>query len=104
LHGLHNKAKLNQAVEESLRTVALWEEVKDRLRGPATRLSIGQQQRLCLARSLAVQPEVLLADEPTSALDPVSSQAIEKELLELRSKYTIVMVTHNLRQAKRMAD
>jgi phosphate transport system ATP-binding protein len=104
LHGLRRKGQLDQVVEESLRTVALWDEVKDRLGNPATRLSIGQQQRLCLARSLAVQPEVLLADEPTSALDPVSSQAIEQELLELKSQYTIVMVTHNLRQAKRLAD
>jgi phosphate transport system ATP-binding protein len=104
LHGLRRKGQLDQVVVESLRAVALWDEVKDRLGNPATRLSIGQQQRLCLARSLAVQPEVLLADEPTSALDPGSSQAIEQELLELKSKYTIVMVTHNLRQAKRLAD
>jgi phosphate transport system ATP-binding protein len=82
----------------------LWEEVKHRLREPAVRLSIGQQQRLCLARGLAVEPEVILADEPTSALDPISAQNIEQRLLELREKYTIVVVTHTVRQARRLAD
>jgi phosphate transport system ATP-binding protein len=82
----------------------LWEEVKDRLREPASKLSIGQQQRLCLARGLAVDPEIILADEPTSALDPISSQAIEEKFIELKKNYTIVLVTHVLRQAKRIAD
>ena len=81
-----------------------WEEVKDRLRDPASALSIGQQQRLCLARGLAVDPEIILADEPTSALDPISSEAIEKKFMELKNQYTIVMVTHSLRQARRIAD
>ena len=82
----------------------MWEEVKDRLNDPASCLSIGQQQRLCLARGLAVDPEIILADEPTSALDPLSSQAIEKKFIELKDRYTIVVVTHVLRQAKRIAD
>ncbi|MBI4310533.1 MAG: phosphate ABC transporter ATP-binding protein [Chloroflexi bacterium] len=104
LHGTRDKRKLDSIVQESLETVALWEEVKGRLKTPASKLSIGQQQRVCLARSLAVEPEILLADEPTSALDPVSSQTIEQELVELKSRYTIVMVTHNLRQARRLGD
>ncbi|HQB78857.1 MAG TPA: ATP-binding cassette domain-containing protein, partial [Tenuifilaceae bacterium] len=83
---------------------SLWDEVKDRLKDPASALSIGQQQRLCLARGLAVDPEIILADEPTSALDPVSSQAIEEKFVELKERYTIVMVTHVLRQARRIAD
>jgi phosphate transport system ATP-binding protein len=87
-----------------LQTVSLWDEVKDRLRAPASKLSLGQQQRLCLARSLAVQPEILLCDEPTSALDPISSRNIESKLKELKNKYTIVIVTHILRQARRLAD
>jgi phosphate transport system ATP-binding protein len=82
----------------------LWDEVKDRLHDPASKLSIGQQQRLCLARGLAVDPEIILADEPTSALDPVSSQAIEEKFIELKKNYTIVLVTHILRQARRIAD
>jgi phosphate transport system ATP-binding protein len=84
--------------------VSLWEEVKHRLKEPASRLSIGQQQRLCLARGLAVKPEIILADEPTSALDPLSSTAIEKKFAELKNEYTLVMVTHILRQARRIAD
>jgi len=84
--------------------VGLWDEVKDRLKDPASGLSIGQQQRLCLARGLAVDPEIILADEPTSALDPLSSQIIEQKFIELKEQYTIVVVTHILRQAKRIAD
>jgi phosphate transport system ATP-binding protein len=91
-------------VEASLREAALWEEVKDRLKQPATNLSVGQQQRLCLARALAVQPEVILMDEPTSALDPRSAEAIEELLLRLKSRVTIVIVTHNLAQAARITD
>ena len=87
-----------------LELAGLWDEVKDRLHAPATRLSIGQQQRLCLARGLAVEPEVILGDEPTSALDPISAQHIERRLLDLKEQYTIVLVTHILRQAKRLAD
>ncbi len=104
IHGTRNRSQLSEIVEECLRTTGLWEEVKDRLRAPASRLSIGQQQRLCLARSLAVRPEIILCDEPTSALDPVSAQNIEKKLVELKSDYTIVLVTHILRQARRLAD
>lgn len=104
IHGVKGKAPLDEIVQGSLQAVALWSEVKDRLRSPAAKLSVGQQQRLCLARSLAVQPEILLCDEPTSALDPVSSQNIERKLLELKEDYTIVLVTHVLRQAKRLAD
>ena len=87
-----------------LELAGLWDEVKDRLHAPAARLSVGQQQRLCLARGLAVEPEVILGDEPTSALDPISAQHIEKRLLELKEQYTIVLVTHILRQARRLAD
>lgn len=95
---------LNRVVEYNLRAAGLWEEVSDRLRKPAVGLSTGQQQRLCLARALAVEPEVLLGDEPTSALDPISAQRIEQQLLMLKEKMTIVVVTHQLRQAHRLAD
>jgi len=104
LHGVREKTALDHIVKESLNHSALWEEVKDRLKEPATRLSIGQQQRLCLARVLAVKPKVLLCDEATSALDPVSSHKIEQQLMKLRESYTIIMSTHNIHQAKRLAD
>jgi phosphate transport system ATP-binding protein len=110
IHGLHpvldrgNGRHLDEIVERHLRAAGLWEEVKDRLRAPASRLSTGQQQRLCLARALAVEPEVLLCDEPTSALDPISAQRIEAQLGELKQWMTIVVVTHLLRQARRIAD
>ncbi len=104
LHGLKNKKKLECKVEKYLKTAGLWDEVRDRLDEPASKLSIGQQQRLCLARGLAVEPEMILADEPTSALDPISSNKIEEEFHKLKSEYTIVVVTHILRQAKRLAD
>jgi len=104
ISGRRNKKYLNKRVEHYLKQANLWEEVKDRLKEPASALSIGQQQRLCLARGLSVDPEIILADEPTSALDPISSQAIEEKFNELRSRYTIVLVTHTLRQAKRIAD
>jgi phosphate transport system ATP-binding protein len=104
LKGIRNKKILNEKVEKHLREVALWDEVKDRLKTSAQRLSIGQQQRLCLARGLAVEPEIILADEPTSALDPISSRVIEEEFLRLKTDYTIILVTHILRQAKRLAD
>ncbi len=103
-HGLRNKAKLDGIVEKSLRGAAIWEEVKDRMKRPALGLSGGQQQRLCIARALAVGPEVLLMDEPTSALDPVSTMKIEELMLELKRKYTIVIVTHNMQQAARVSD
>jgi len=104
IHGLKDKKKLDRIVERHLKEASLWEEVKDRLQGAAAKLSIGQQQRLCLARGLAVEPEVILGDEPTSALDPISAETIEQRLLELKNQYTIVLVTHILRQAKRLAD
>ena len=104
IHGIRKKAELDRRVEHYLRQSSLWEEVKDRLHSPASRLSVGQQQRLCLARGLAVEPEIILGDEPTSALDPVSSQRIEQRFLELKQNYTIVIVTHILRQAMRLAD
>jgi phosphate transport system ATP-binding protein len=104
IHGLRDRRKLDRIVEQCLQAASLWGEVKDRLRAPAAKLSVGQQQRLCLARALAVDPEVLLADEPTSALDPQSAQLVEKRLTELKGKYTILIVTHILRQAKRLAD
>jgi phosphate transport system ATP-binding protein len=104
VHGLHKRAALDALVEKELQTAGLWEEVKDRLHTPASALSIGQQQRLCLARGLAVAPEVLLCDEATSALDPISARCIEDRLLALKADYTIVMVTHVLRQARRLAD
>jgi len=104
IHGIKDKKTLDQVVEHCLQAASLWNEVKERLKEPASKLSVGQQQRLCLARALAVQPECLLCDEPTSALDPVSAQYIEKQLLALKKDYTIVFVTHILRQAKRLAD
>lgn len=104
IHGKKNKREMDELVEHYLQIVSLWDEVKDRLHEPASRLSIGQQQRLCLARGLAVEPEIILADEPTSALDPMSSQHIEKRFQSLKNNYTIVIVTHILRQAKRLAD
>ena len=104
IHGLKNKKELDKIVEHYLKEASLWDEVKDRLKMPASKLSIGQQQRLCLARGLAVEPEIILGDEPTSALDPQSSQHIEKKFLELKDRYTIVVVTHILRQARRIAD
>ncbi|MFO0793866.1 MAG: phosphate ABC transporter ATP-binding protein PstB [Candidatus Brocadiaceae bacterium] len=104
IHGLKDKKKLNGIVQCYLKVSGLWNEVKDRLHNPASRLSIGQQQRLCLARGLAVEPEVILGDEPTSALDPISAERIEQRFLDLKNQYTIVLVTHSLRQAKRLAD
>jgi len=104
LHGMKKKIQLKELVEFYLKEANLWEEVKDRLYSPASKLSIGQQQRLCLARGLAVQPEFILGDEPTSALDPQSSFYIEQRFLDLKTKYSIILVTHILRQAKRIAD
>lgn len=104
IHGLSSKGSMDETVRHYLAIVGLWEEVKDRLREPASRLSIGQQQRLCLARGLAVEPQIILADEPTSALDPKSSQKIEAEFKKLKDRYTIIIVTHILRQARRLAD
>ena len=103
-HGIKSKAKLDEIVEDSLRKAAIWDEVKDRLKKSALGMSGGQQQRLCIARALAVEPEVLLMDEPTSALDPISTSKIEDLVLELKDKYTIIMVTHNMQQAVRVAD
>ena len=106
-HGMKNKAKLDEIVEQSLRGAAIWDEVKDRLKKNALGLSGGQQQRLCIARALAVEPaepEVLLMDEPTSALDPISTSKIEELAMELKEKYTIVIVTHNMQQAVRISD
>ena len=104
IHGIKDRKILDEIVEKYLKIGGLWDEVKDRLMSPANKLSIGQQQRLCLARGLAVEPEIILCDEPTSALDPVSSQHIEQQLLELKKDYTIVIVTHNIHQAMRLAD
>ncbi|SEA01309.1 phosphate transport system ATP-binding protein [Arachidicoccus rhizosphaerae] len=104
IKGIRDKKVIKEKVEKHLKDVGLWEEVKDRLHGPAARLSIGQQQRLCLARGLAVGPEIILADEPTSALDPISSRKIEEEFLRLKEDYTLIVVTHILRQARRLAD
>jgi phosphate transport system ATP-binding protein len=104
IHGQNDKQHLRDKVERYLKMAGLWNEVKDRLQAPAARLSIGQQQRLCLARGLAVEPEAILGDEPTSALDPISAERIEQRFLELKKHYTIVLVTHILRQAKRLAD
>jgi len=104
IHGLGSKKDLDRRVEHYLKMAGLWEEVKGRLREPASVLSVGQQQRLCLARGLAVEPEILLGDEPTSALDPQSSQNVERRLMELKKEYTVVVVTHILRQARRLAD
>lgn len=104
IHGIRKKKVLEEIVEHHLKMASLWEEVRDRLHEPASRLSIGQQQRLCLARGLAVEPEIILADEPTSALDPGSSLYIENRFRELRSQFSIILVTHILRQARRLAD
>ncbi len=104
IHGIRNRAKLDELVEESLRGAALWDEVKDRLKKSALGLSGGQQQRLCIARALAVKPEVLLMDEPTSALDPGSTMKIEELMSELKKNYTVVIVTHNMQQAARISD
>lgn len=104
IHGLKNKAKLDEIVETSLRGAAIFEEVKDRLKKSALGLSGGQQQRLCIARALAVEPEVLLMDEPTSALDPISTLKIEELMEEFKKKYTVVVVTHNMQQAARVSD
>ncbi len=104
IHGTKKGKEIDRAVRRYLELAGLWDEVKDRLKSPAARLSIGQQQRLCLARGLAVEPEIILGDEPTSALDPISAQHIEGKLHELKEKYTVVLVTHTLRQAKRLAD
>ena len=104
IHGIKSKAKLDEIVEESLRGAAIFDEVKDRLKKSALGLSGGQQQRLCIARALAVQPEVLLMDEPTSALDPISTSKIEDCVMQLKEKYTIVIVTHNMQQAVRISD
>ena len=104
VHGIRNKAKLDEIVEQSLRNAALWDEVKDRLKKSALGLSGGQQQRLCIARALAVQPDILLMDEPTSALDPISTLKIEDLMEELKSQYTVIIVTHNMQQAARIAD
>ena len=104
IHGIHNKSELDDIVEKSLKGAALWDEVSDRLKKSALGLSGGQQQRLCIARALAVEPEVLLMDEPTSALDPISTLKIEDLMDELKSKYTVAIVTHNMQQATRIAD
>ncbi|MBQ6851227.1 MAG: phosphate ABC transporter ATP-binding protein [Oscillospiraceae bacterium] len=103
-HGITNKAQLDEIVEQALRDAAIWDEVKDRLKKNALGMSGGQQQRLCIARALAVQPEILLMDEPTSALDPISTSRIEELAMELKEKYTIIMVTHNMQQAVRVSD
>jgi phosphate transport system ATP-binding protein len=104
IHSNKNKDEIEKTIEHCLQEVGLWNEVKSRLHDPASRLSVGQQQRLCLARAIAVEPEVVLCDEPTSALDPLAAQQIEKLLLKLKKDYTVVLVTHTLRQAKRVAD
>jgi len=104
IHGIKSKVKLDEIVEDSLRKAAIWDECKDRLKKSALGMSGGQQQRLCIARALAVEPEILLMDEPTSALDPISTSKIEDLAVELREKYTIIMVTHNMQQAARIAD
>lgn len=104
IHGIRRKKKLERLVQKYLKQAGLWDEVKDRLNTPANRLSIGQQQRLCLARGLAVEPEIILGDEATSALDPISSKKIEELFIKLKQEYSIVLVTHTLRQARRIAD
>lgn len=104
IHGMRKRSELDELVETQLKATGLWNEVKDRLRSPASRLSIGQQQRLCLARGLAVEPEIILGDESTSALDPVSTSIIEDLFIRLKQDYTIVLVTHILRQARRVSD
>jgi phosphate transport system ATP-binding protein len=104
LHGVRDRKALAAIVERELKAAGLWDEVKDRLHGPAARLSVGQQQRLCLARGLAVEPEIILGDEPTSALDPQSSRIVEQRLMALKADYTVIVVTHILRQARRIAD
>lgn len=104
IHGIKDKNKIRKIVEESLKKVALWDEVKDRLKENALKLSGGQQQRLCIARVLALNPEIILLDEPTSALDPISARKIEDLLVELKKNYTIVIVTHNVQQAARISD
>lgn len=104
IHGLKDKKELDRIVQRYLEESSLWSEVKDRLHSPASRLSVGQLQRLCLARGLAVEPAIILGDEPTSALDPNSSQRIEERFLKLKNEYTIIVVTHILRQARRLAD
>ena len=104
IHGIKSKVKLDEIVERSLKQAAIWDECKDRLKKSALSMSGGQQQRLCIARALAVEPEILLMDEPTSALDPISTSKIEDLSLELKEKYTIIMVTHNMQQAVRIAD
>ena len=103
-HGIRSKSKLDDIVERSLRAAAIWDECKDRLKKSALGMSGGQQQRLCIARALAVQPDVLLMDEPTSALDPISTLKIEELMVELKKKYTVVVVTHNMQQAARVSD
>ena len=103
-HGIKGKARLDDIVERSLKSAAIWDEVKDRLKKNALGLSGGQQQRLCIARALAVEPKVLLMDEPTSALDPISTSKIEELAMELKDKYTIIIVTHNMQQAVRISD
>lgn len=103
-HGIRSKSKLDEIVERSLKNAAIWDELKDRLNKSALGLSGGQQQRLCIARALAVEPEVILMDEPTSALDPISTNKIEDLVIELKKNYTIIMVTHNMQQATRIAD
>ena len=104
IHGIRSRVKLDEIVERSLTQAAIWDECKDRLKKSALGMSGGQQQRLCIARALAVEPEVLLMDEPTSALDPISTSKIEDLAMELKEKYTIIMVTHNMQQAVRIAD
>ena len=103
-HGITNKIQLDEIVEQALRDAAIWDEVKDRLKKNALGMSGGQQQRLCIARALAVHPKILLMDEPTSALDPISTSRIEELVMELKETYTIVMVTHNMQQAVRVSD